>query len=422
MENENCGNSETNPLKIVDYHLAGAAKRLKLGKIETDYLLAIDRELSFTISIDSGELLFAYVVQHDFNLSPVKGGTRFDKKNVTFDEVRGLAKTMTCKNPLHDLLFGGMKAGVVCDPRNRTLKELKEISEKFMAGAAPILGEEIAVLGPDAGVTAQMMGWMMKKYSALKGVPNIWGIVTGKPVELRGSEGRKDATGIGGAVVILEALKKIGMDSRNCKVISEGFGNVNIPAVKILHKAGVKIIGLSDSRSAIFNENGFSESQLRKAIELKENGRKPLAEVTDGKEITHDDLFSRECDIFISAAVGTTITAQRAGLIKAKIVAELGNICATIEADEIFRSKKITVLADVMASGGGVKVSGYEMEQNKKMEQWPEKVVVAKLQKHMKGVFEKCWEYSQENKLYLRDAAWDLGMKRVADARRCAIC
>lgn len=419
---DNCKNDNgveaVEPFKIVRHHFEETVKRLELDEPVANYLRTISRELGFSLILKNGKIFPGYVVQHDFTFSPAKGGTRFDEK-VDFNEVRGLAATMTWKNSFHGLFMGGMKAGVACNPKTLTREELKEICEKFIQEASVIIGEDIAVLGPDAGVDAQMMGWMMKKYSSLKGVPNIWGIVTGKPIELRGSLGRKDATGIGGAVVILEALKKLGMNPGNCRVIAEGFGNVNIPAVKILYNAGAKIIGLSDSHGAIFDENGFSEIQIQKAIELKDGGRKPLAEITNGIEITHDELFARECDIWISAAVGTTITASRAKTMRIKILAELGNICATIMADEILKAKKITVLADILASGGGVKVSTYEMEQNRKMEQWPEKMVVAKLKKHMKEVFEEGWQYSREKGLYLREAVYDLAVKRVADAYSC---
>ncbi|MBI2450259.1 MAG: Glu/Leu/Phe/Val dehydrogenase [Candidatus Nealsonbacteria bacterium] len=410
-----------NPVQIIEHHFEQAAARLHLDSTMRDYLRAISRELSFTLILENGKLYHGYLVQHDCTLGLYKGGTRFFPE-VNLDEFRGLGKGMTWKNSFHGLPLGGMKGGVDCDPKTLTRKELKEICEKFIDETFHLIGPEMAVLGPDAGVTAEMMGWMMKRYSLLSGVPNIWGAVTGKPTELHGSYGRKDATGTGGAVVILEVLKKLGINVKDCRIIAEGFGNVNIPAVKILYKNGAKIIGLSDSHGAIFQENGFEGIDIERAIELKESGKKPLAELETGKVITHDELFAMPCDVWISAAVGTTITAQRAKSMNAQVLAELGNICATVEADEIFRGKKIVVLPDTMASGGGVNVSWYEMVQNRQWEQWPEKVVLAKLQKHMKEIFEYGWQYSQEKGLYLRDAVFDLAVKRVVDARRCTVC
>ncbi len=407
-----------NPYQIAQIQFDNAADRLGLEPWMRTLLKTPDRNVSvdFPVKMDDGTIkMFAgYRVQHNDARGPYKGGIRFSPK-VNLDEVRALAMWMTWKTALVDVPFGGAKGGVVCDPSKMSKAELERMTRRFTYEISDIIGPDVDIPAPDVNTDAQVMAWILDTYS-MGQRRDVFGVVTGKPVFLGGSYGREEATGRGVVVVAMEVVKDEGLDPKDLTAVVQGFGNVGYHAARILVEKGVKVIGISDISTAIYNPDGIDVEDARRYAEknnfLLEGYEK--AEHISPKE----SILEIETDILIPAAVENQITMKNAGNIKAKFVIEGANGPTTPGADKILNEKGIIVVPDILANAGGVTVSYYEWVQNIQREQWPYEVVIRKLEEKLVTAYRNVRELAEKEKVDMRTAAYMIAIDRVAEATR----
>lgn len=371
--------------------------------------------VSIPVKRDSGEteVLFGYRVQHQLSRGPVKGGLRFHP-NTDLGEVAALAMWMNWKCALMGLPFGGGKGGVACDPRHMSEKELENLTRRYTAEMLPFIGPETDVMAPDMGTNAQVMAWMLDVYATNTGhlVP---GVVTGKPVNLQGSEGREAATGHGVAFLATRALSKCKLNPDESTAIVQGFGNVGFYAALTLRRFGVKIIGLSDVTGAIYHAEGLDLDDVKSHIDATGGIRGYAA--ADG--IDPNELLEQECDILVPAAVDRVITHENAAKLKCRILAEAANGPTTPEADDIIEKRgDIFVIPDILCNAGGVTVSYFEWVQNIQRFQWSEQEVLSKLDTMMTKAFERVLSFATWKKISHRLAALALGIQEVAEVKK----
>lgn len=369
-------------------------------------------EVSVRVQMDDGEIdvFRGYRVQHNSDRGPTKGGLRFSP-TVTLDDVKALAMLMTLKTAVVGVPFGGAKGGVTVNPKELSLRELEALSRQFILELSPNIGIDTDIPAPDVGTTPQIMAWMTDSYSTQKGhfVP---GIVTGKPIELGGSQGRDEATSAGVVFTILSALKQLGMENDELSVAIQGYGNAGYHCARILGDLGFKIIAVSDSGGAIYNPRGLNPQQ----VQLHKQDTRSVCNYSECEAIDPDKLLELECDILIPAALENQIDENNAPNIKAKIVAEAANAPVTPEADKILHDKGIMVIPDMLCNAGGVTVSYFEWVQNCQSYYWTYREVNSKLKRIMEKAFNEVYNMSKERKVDMRTAAGMLAVKRVADA------
>jgi len=370
-------------------------------------------ELSIPVKMDNGDIdIFkGYRVQHNTNRGPAKGGIRYHQ-DVTLDEIKALAMLMTWKCSLVNIPFGGSKGGVIVDPSKISGKELEKLTRRYTYELLPFIGPEKDIPAPDVGTNAQIMAWIMDTYSIAKGYM-VPGVVTGKPIELGGSQGRTEATSRGAVYTLLASLKVLGINSSNMSVAVQGFGNVGSYAAKILYDLGFKIIALSDVTGAIYNKNGIDPYKLSDYIKTNALVSYPEAEKTDSSK-----FFETECDILIPAALENQITAKNAATIKARILAEGANAPTTPDADPILKENNIFVIPDVLCNSGGVTVSYFEWVQGNDAYFWSKRKVNLQLRDIMEKAFYEVYDFSTKRKIDMRNAALALAVGRVAEAMR----
>ena len=370
-------------------------------------------ELSIPVKMDNGDIdLFkGYRVQHNTNRGPAKGGIRYHQ-DVTLDEIKALAMLMTWKCSLVNIPFGGAKGGIVVDPSKISIKELENLTRRYTYELLPFIGPEKDIPAPDVGTNAQVMSWIMDTYSVAKGYM-VPGVVTGKPIELGGSQGRTEATSRGAVYTLLAALKVCNISASNLTVAVQGFGNVGSFAAKILFDLGFKIIALSDVTGAIYNKKGIDPYKLSDFIKTNVLVSYPEAEKTDP-----DKFFETKCDILIPAALENQITANNAPFIKAKILAEGANAPTTPDADPALKENNIFVIPDVLCNSGGVTVSYFEWVQGNDAYFWSKRKVNLQLRDIMEKAFYEVYDFSLKRKLDMRNAALALAVGRVAEAMR----
>ncbi|PQJ28393.1 Glu/Leu/Phe/Val family dehydrogenase [Rubritalea profundi] len=371
--------------------------------------------VSIPIKRDSGEteVFFGYRVQHELSRGPVKGGLRFHP-NVKLGEVAALAMWMNWKCALMGLPFGGGKGGVTCDPRSMSEAELENMTRRYTAEMLPFIGPQTDVMAPDMGTNEQVMAWMLDVYSSHAGhlVP---GVVTGKPVNLQGSEGRTAATGHGVAFLATRALTKCKIRHENATAIIQGFGNVGYHAALTMERFGVRIIGISDVTGAVHNPEGINVKELGKHV-AKSGG---VVGFTAADSIDPADLLVQPCDVLVPAALERVITSKNAGKLKCRVLAEAANGPTTTEADAILeRRDDIFMIPDILCNAGGVTVSYFEWVQNLQRFQWSEQEVLTKLDTMMAKAFDRVITFAQRNKLPHRVAALALGIKEVANVKK----
>lgn len=370
-----------------------------------------ERELkvSIPVTMDDGSLqLFeGYRVQYNNILGPYKGGIRFHH-DTNIDEVKALALWMTIKTAVMNLPMGGGKGGVTVDPKKLSKTELENLSRGWVKKLYPVLGPSVDVPAPDVNTNGEIIGWMNDEYKNITGETSD-ATFTGKKLEDGGSEGRTQATGMGGFYAF-DAIKEIAGLPVSCKVVIQGMGNVGGYAAQIFHDHGHIIIGMSDSKGGIISENGL-DPQLVENYK-KEHGS--LLGFPDAKQVTNEELLTTPTDVLIPAALENQITHENAHNIKAKLVLELANGPTTPEADDILFGKNIPVVPDVLANAGGVTVSTFEWEQNLKNEHWTEEEVLTKLNDVMKEQTTSIWDSAQELKTDLRRAAFILALSRLS--------
>ena len=402
--------SSTNPTGTA---YKSAVEKLGLKSNIARALEIPDRELKVEIPFrkDDGEIdsVVGYRVQHNNTRGPFKGGIRYHQ-HVDIEEVRSLATLMTWKTSLVDIPYGGGKGGIEIDPSHYSKTELERISRRFFRAIDPIIGVNIDIPAPDVNTNAQVMSWFMDEYSQTHGYTP--GIVTGKPLELGGSEGREAATGRGTAIITREAAEKWNINLKGAKVVIQGFGNVGSYAAKFLHEYGCKIIGVSDISGGLYDPDGFDLDAL---FDYNYNKR-TIEGYQQGKKITNDELLALECDFLIPAALGSAINDKNVDTLNCKIIIEAANGPVTGEAADKLWKKKIPIIPDILTNAGGVTVSYFEWVQNLQQFKWPEKEINEKLEQKMVSAFNEVFSIKETKKVPMRIASFMVAIDRVSTA------
>jgi glutamate dehydrogenase (NAD(P)+) len=371
--------------------------------------------VALPIQCDDGsvKVFSGYRVQHHLTLGPTKGGLRFHP-DVTLGEVAALAMWMSWKCALTGLPYGGAKGGIACTPGKLSLGELERLTRRYTQEMIPFIGPQIDVMAPDMGTNEQTMAWMMDTYSMHTGhtVPSI---VTGKPVSIGGSLGRRESTGRGVAYLINRAMDTTGIDAGNATAVVQGFGNVGSVAAFSLAKYGVKVVAVSDAFGGLFNAKGLDLWELEKYVAET----KSVVGFKEVEAITNEKLLELKCDILVPAAMERQITEKNAAKINCKILAEAANGPVTPEADVILQQRpEIFIIPDILCNAGGVIVSYFEWVQDLQSFFWTETEVMDKLFRIMEHAFTQTLTMSRKEKITMRLAALSLGVKRVQEAKK----
>ncbi|MBA3439061.1 MAG: Glu/Leu/Phe/Val dehydrogenase [Pyrinomonadaceae bacterium] len=403
---------EDNPFESMMAHFDRAAQLLDLDPDLYAVMRVPNRELKVYIPVrmDSGriEVFEGYRVQHNSARGPGKGGIRY-APDVTLDEVRALAAWMTWKCAVVNVPFGGAKGGVVCDPIQMSIGELERLTRRYAAELIDIIGPEKDVPAPDMNTNEQTMAWIMDTYS-MHARHTVTAVVTGKPVELGGSAGRREATGRGLLFVINEAIKRFKMIPPQTRVVVQGSGNVGGIAARLLHEAGYKVVAISDVHGGIYNPNGIDIYEALK--HLRET--RSFEEFPGVDTVTNQELLELECDVLVPAATENQITSHNVDSIRCKVLAEGANGPTTAAADEVFHDKGVFVIPDIVANAGGVTVSYFEWVQDRMGYFWKEDVVNERLQDIMVASFNDVCKYADSHAVDTRTAAYMLAIDRVA--------
>ena len=368
--------------------------------------------VSVPVRMDSGktEVFIGYRVHHNTALGPTKGGLRYDV-GVNLGEVTALAMLMSWKCALVGLPYGGAKGGIRCNPRAMSPREREHLTRRYTTEIILMIGPDIDIPAPDLGTDEQTMAWMMDTYSMTQG-KSVPGVVTGKPLIVGGSVGRREATGRGIVFVLYQAAKSLGQELRGKKVVVQGFGNVGGTAARLLWNDGCTIAGISDVNGGVWNPEGIDVRQLQ--AHVAETGS--VADFPVGEPIGNDQILEQPCDVLIPAAVDSVINDRNADRIKALIIAEAANGPTTPEADAILRDRGVTVIPDILCNAGGVVVSYFEWVQGLQHYFWKESEVISRLQEIMARAFTRVWQTAQKGGVDLRTGALMEGVSRVADA------
>ena len=403
---------ETNPWLAQAARFDEAAKRLNLEPGIWKVLRYPSREIivHIPVSMDDGsiEVFTGYRVQHSISRGPCKGGIRY-APDVSLDEVRALASWMTWKCAVVNIPFGGAKGGVICDPKHMSEGELERMTRRYTAALIEFIGPEKDVPAPDMGTNEQTMAWVMDTYSMHMG-QTMTSVVTGKPVSLGGSRGRREATGRGISVVTDQALKHLNMIPSETSVIIQGFGNVGSNAAKLLWDKGYKIIGIGEYDGALYNATGLDISEL-----LEHKARTgTIHGFSGGQPFDKDAILTKKCDVLIPAATENVITSRNAADLKCRILCEGANGPTTPVADDILSEKGIFVIPDILANAGGVTTSYFEWVQDRMGYFWTEDEVNQRLDRIMIDSFNDVLHFSIAHAVNNRIAAYMLAIDRVA--------
>lgn len=357
----------------------------------------------------SFEVFTGYRVQHSIARGPAKGGIRYTP-DVNLDEVRALAAWMTMKCAVVNIPFGGAKGGVKCDPSTLSERELEKITRRYTAEILEILGPEKDVPAPDMNTNEKVMAWIMDTYS-MHARQTVTAVVTGKPMSIGGSKGRREATGRGVMIVVQQACKLLNIDLKGARVVVQGFGNVGSVSADLLNKLGCKIVAVSDIQNGIYNENGLDIPGLLQHVQKT----RLIEGFKGGQIIDNKAVLELPCDILIPAATEDQITAHNASRIQARLIVEGANGPTSLEAEEILYSRGISVIPDILANAGGVTVSYFEWVQDRMGYFWSENIVNERLEAIMVASFQEVAEYASRYKVTFRTAAYMLGIQRVID-------
>ncbi len=392
------------------------AQRLKLDPDIHERLRVPRRALVVSIPtlMDDGstEVFIGYRVHHNTTLGPTKGGIRYHP-DVNLGEVTALAMLMSWKCALMGLPYGGAKGGVRCNPSSMTKRELERMTRRYTAEIILMIGPDLDIPAPDLGTDEQTMAWMMDTYSMTQG-KSVPGIVTGKPLIVGGSAGRRDATGRGIVYALYQAARHLRLDLKGNRVVVQGFGNVGSVAARLLWREGCHVIGVSDAKGGVYNPKGLDIREL--AAHVREAGT--VAGFRDGEEVSNAELLELDCDLLIPAAVGGQITEANADRIKARVIAEGANGPTTPEADAILAERKVTVVPDILANAGGVVVSYFEWVQGLQFYFWRESEINTRLQEVIIRAFNQVWSLAEREGTTLRTAALMVGVSRIAEGKR----
>lgn len=410
-----------NPWEMACQQLDTVAEKINLDKGIHAKLRNCKRALivSIPIRMDDGavKVFEGYRVQHNLERGPAKGGIRYHP-DVTLDEVKALSMWMTWKCAVVGIPYGGAKGGVVCDPSKMSLYEIEKLTRRYTSEISIIIGPEKDIPAPDVNTNPQVMAWIMDTYSMNVGY-SAPGVVTGKPIEIGGSEGRLTATGKGVMFVTNEALKYKKIKPADCTVSIQGFGNVGSATAQFLHELGCKIVGVTDISGGIFNKKGIDIPKILEYV--KSNPKKTIEGFTGGDFVAgskkaNEELFNLDVDILAPCALENQITKENAPKIKAKIIAEGANGPTTPEADEIFHKNGIMVLPDILTNAGGVTVSYFEWVQDLQAHFWELEDIDRELKRIMTKSFKDVLAIAEREKCDMRLAAYILAVSRVATA------
>ncbi|PYV19184.1 MAG: amino acid dehydrogenase [Acidobacteria bacterium] len=389
-----------------------AARKLDLDEGLTRYLRKPNREIIvyIPVTLDNGklEVFDGFRVQHSIARGPCKGGLRYGP-HVTLDEIRGLAAEMTWKCAVVNIPFGGAKGGIICDPEKLSLGELERITRRYTAEILDYIGPERDVPAPDMNTNEQTMAWIMDTYS-MHVRHTVTASVTGKPLDLGGSRGRKEATGRGAMIVCDQALKRFGRERRATRVIVQGCGNVGSQAARLMHEAGYKIIGIADIHGGVLNAQGLDIPAL--LAHLKEN--RTVKGFAGGEDINPQEILEQDCEVLLPAATESVINSKNAARIRARILVEGANSPTTPPADDILFERGVFVVPDILANAGGVTVSYFEWVQDRQGYFWPEGMVNERLKHIMVAAFNDVVQYGEKHNVNNRIAAYMLAIDRVA--------
>ena len=403
---------EDNPFESMMQRFDEAASSLDLDPNIYKILRWPNREITLYIPVmmDDGnyQVFTGYRVQHNFARGPAKGGVRYSP-DVSLDEVRALAAWMTWKCAVVNIPFGGAKGGIICEPRDMSPSELERLTRRYTAELLDFIGPEKDVPAPDMNTNEQTMAWMMDTYS-MHARHLVTAAVTGKPIEIGGSRGRKEATGRGLLFVCNEACKKFGFKIADTRVVIQGAGNVGGTAALLMHQEGYRIIGLADITGALYNPNRLDIPGV--LAYLREN--RTVEGYLEAEHIGTAELLELECEILMPAATENQITTQNADRIKCQILAEGANGPTTADADEIISAKKIFVIPDILANAGGVTVSYFEWVQDRMGFFWNEDTVNTRLHEIMVSSFNDVVGFANKYQVNTRLAAYMLAIDRVA--------
>lgn len=403
-----------NPFAIAQYQFDIAAELLDLPAGLRNVLRQPQRELSvsFPVKMDDGriEVYQGYRVQHNLSRGPTKGGIRYHPQ-VSLDEVRALAMWMTWKCAVANLPYGGAKGGVIVDPKQLSLSEVERLTRRYATEISLLIGPERDVPAPDVNTTPQIMAWIMDTISMHQGY-TVPAIVTGKPINIGGSQGRNEATARGLTVVLHEAARHLGLPLDRARVAIQGFGNAGAITARLLNEIGATIIAVSDSKGGIYNPGGLRPDAV---IQHKERTGSVVG-FPEADAVSNEELLELPCDILVPAALENQITARNASRIKARIIGEAANGPTTPEADAILYDQGCFVLPDILANAGGVTVSYFEWVQGLQEFFWTEREVNAQLERIMSTSFQHVLRVAQDRKVHMRTAAYLVAVDRVARA------
>ncbi|MCW9707792.1 Glu/Leu/Phe/Val family dehydrogenase [Fodinibius salsisoli] len=408
---------EESPFKSMMERFRFAAEILELDEGMFQYLASPVKQVivSVPVVMDSGDIQVfeGYRVIHDNVLGPSKGGIRY-APDVNLEEVKALASWMTWKCAIVNVPFGGAKGGVRCDPNQLSRNELERLTRRYTANMLEVFGPDRDIPAPDMNTDEQIMAWIMDTYS-MNAHKTENAVVTGKPIILGGSHGRKEATGRGVVTVTLAALNKAGIAPNKCTTVVQGFGNVGSVSAKLMYEQGSKVIAISDITGGYYNENGID---IPEAMEYAKKNDNSLEGYSEADKITNDELLQLECDVLIPAAKEDQISPRNADKINARIIAEGANGPITANADSILEDKGIMVVPDILANAGGVTVSYFEWVQDRQGYFWTEERVNRRLNRMMRAAFDNLFNVREEHDITLRQAAYVFGINKVATTLR----
>jgi glutamate dehydrogenase (NAD(P)+) len=403
---------EENPFESMMSRFDHAAQLLQLDPDLYKVLRVPNREITIYIPVfmDDGhiEVFTGYRVQHNFARGPAKGGIRY-APDVTLDEVRALAAWMTWKCAVVNIPFGGAKGGVICDPSQMSQSELERMTRRYTAELIDFIGPERDVPAPDMNTNEQTMAWIMDTYS-MHARHTTTAVVTGKPIDLSGSRGRREATGRGLLFVIDEAVKKLKMKPEETRVVVQGSGNVGGIAAQLMHETGYKVVAISDIHGGIHNPAGLD---IPKVMDFLSKHR-TLEKYPEADPVSNHELLELDCEVLLPAATENQITSNNASRIKCKILAEGANGPTTAAADSILERNGVFVIPDILANAGGVTCSYFEWVQDRMGYFWKEDVVNERLQDIMVASFHDVSKYAETHGVNNRIAAYMLAIDRVA--------
>ena len=403
---------EANPFESMMARFDRAAQLLDLDPDLYAVLRVPTREIKVYIPVrmDTGriEVFEGYRVQHNFARGPAKGGIRY-APDVTLDEVKALASWMTWKCAVVNVPFGGGKGGVICDPRQMSIGELERLTRRYTSELIDFIGPEKDVPAPDMNTNEQTMAWIMDTYS-MHARHTVTAVVTGKPIALGGSAGRREATGRGLMFTVNEAIKRFNLTPQETRVVVQGSGNVGGLGARLMHEAGYKIVAISDVFGGIYNLNGLDIPKVLDYLQAE----KTLEGYPHAERVSNKELLEIECDVLAPCATENQITSENAARVRCKVLAEGANGPTTPQADEILHHNGVFVIPDILANAGGVTVSYFEWVQDRMGYFWRESEVNDRLENIMVASFNDVSRYADQHQVDTRTAAYMLAIDRVA--------